>query len=252
MYCSLGRPNIARPAGAVVVRNMAIGLLVTLTALPLLGVVEAQAQQVTTYVSGRGKDSGNCSASSPCLTLQAALAKTLPGGQINALDSANYGYVTITKAVSIISGGSATGVLAPSNVSGVTIAAGANDTVELRGLVIDGAGSGANGILFTSGASLNVQDSVIRGFATGINFQPTGSSTLLVGGTLISTNATGVSLQSSATSSAVLDDVEVLNNATGIAANGLSRSLTMSRMCDRRASTRLGVKAAEARPRMRV
>src|ERR1051325_9554588 len=103
MYCSLGRQKIARPPRAAAARKMRIGLLATLTALPLLGVAQAQAQQITTYVSGRGKVSGNCSASSPCLTLQAALAKTLPGGQINALDSANYGYVTITKAVSIIS-----------------------------------------------------------------------------------------------------------------------------------------------------
>jgi len=64
----------------------------------------AQGQSLRTYVSGTGNDSNACTETSPCLTLQGALTKTLPGGQIYALSSANYGFVTIDKAVSIISG----------------------------------------------------------------------------------------------------------------------------------------------------
>src|SRR6516165_5126937 len=139
-------------------------LTVGFTAAPCFYAVPAQAQSMRTYVSGKGSDSNTCTASSPCLTLQGALAKTLAGGEIYALSSANYGYVTINHAVSIVAGSGVSGVLAPSNVSGITINAGVNDVVNLRGLDIDGAGSGASGILFTSGAELNIQDSVIRGF----------------------------------------------------------------------------------------
>jgi hypothetical protein len=42
--------------------------------------------------------------------------------------------------------------------------------INLQGLDIDGAGSGASGIQFNTGGSLNVQNSVIRGFSNGINF----------------------------------------------------------------------------------
>src|SRR4051812_43278132 len=67
---------------------------------------------IRTYVSGAGKDSNPCTPSSPCQTLQAALTLTLAGGEIFVLDSANYGAVTINKAVSITSEGASTGVLA--------------------------------------------------------------------------------------------------------------------------------------------
>jgi len=66
-----------------------------------------------------------------CQTLQAALAKTLAGGQICALDSANYGYATINK-ISIVSARGATGALATSSITGITINAGANDTITCK------------------------------------------------------------------------------------------------------------------------
>jgi hypothetical protein len=185
---------------------------------------EAQSQSSRTYVSGLGKDTNACTAAAPCLTLQAALAQTAPGGEIYSLDSANYGYVTVNKAVSILAGRGAAGILATSNLSGVTINAGANDVITLQGLDIDGAGSGVSGIEFYSGASLNIQDSVIRGFTTGINFHPGGSNALSVSRTLISNNSTGINFQSAGTSTAVLNDVQLVNNSTGITALGASTS----------------------------
>src|SRR5262245_57148640 len=74
-----------------------------------LPIEAAQAQSTRTYVSGRGSDANACTQSAPCLTLQGALAKTAAGGQIYALDSANYGPVTINKAITIASGHGATG-----------------------------------------------------------------------------------------------------------------------------------------------
>src|SRR4029079_10975769 len=67
--------------------------------MPLLAQAPGQAR---TYVSGSGSDNNPCTLLQPCNTLQGALAKTAPGGQINTLDSANYGYVTIDKTVSIV------------------------------------------------------------------------------------------------------------------------------------------------------
>src|SRR5207245_7698630 len=86
--------------------------------------------QMRTYVSGTGNDSYPCLASWPCQTFQAALALTVAGGEIFVLDSANYGAVTINKAVSITSEGAVAGV----SGAGITIAAGAGEVLNLRGL----------------------------------------------------------------------------------------------------------------------
>src|SRR5262245_19528262 len=112
--------------------------------------------QVRTYVSGLGADNNPCTASMPCQTLQAALNTTIAGGEIFVLDSANYGPLTINKAVTIASEGAMGGVLAMSGV-GITINAGPNDVVSLRGLAIAGNNSGGFGIQFNSGRSLSIQ-----------------------------------------------------------------------------------------------
>ena len=203
-------------------RRKVLGLLLSITLVSCASTVPTHAQATRTYVSGIGKDANACTLAAPCLTLQAALAKTAPGGQIYPLDSANYGYVTITKAVSILAGRGVTGVLATSSLTGVAINAGFNDIITLQGLDIDGAGSGTSGIQFASGASLNVQDSVIRGFVNGINFQPRGSGALTISNTLISNNSVGINLRSFAASSGVLNDVQIVNNNTGIATQGAS------------------------------
>src|SRR5262249_43747519 len=224
---SLTSRNNAGPPTAI--RTLRRVLLLAVALAPFLPVMPAQAQAMRTYVSGVGKDGNPCTVSQPCQTFQAALAQTAAGGEIYTLDSANYGYVTINKAISIVSGSGAAGILAAStsatgSVTGITINAGANDTVTLQGLDIDGAGSGSNGILFASGASLNIRDSVIRGFTAGINFQSTGSSNISVGNTRVSNNAHGIMLQNMGPGIAVgiLNDVQVVNNGTGISALGTS------------------------------
>jgi hypothetical protein len=88
-------------------------------------------------------------------SVRATFKLTRPGGEIQSLDSADYGYVTINQAVTLLGAHGATGGPA-SNVSGVTTNAGANDVVTPKGLEIDGSGSEANGFQFTSGAALNV------------------------------------------------------------------------------------------------
>src|SRR5262249_21924227 len=136
--------------------------------------------QSRTYVSGVGIDGGPCTAASPCRTFSAALALTTAGGEVFVLNSANYGAATINKAVTITSEGAVAGVLATSG-AGLTISAGAGDVVNLRGLDIDGGGSGSTGIQFGSGAALNVTKSLIRGFANaGIAFSPAGAASLFV------------------------------------------------------------------------
>src|SRR5689334_23122522 len=152
-----------------------------------------------TYVSGLGSDANACTADHPCATFQAALALTLAGGEIFVLNSANYGPVTINKAISITSEGAVAGVLATSGV-GITVSAGANDVVTLRGLGIDGANTGSTGIQFNSGKSLTIQKSFVRNFTnSGISFAPSATATLFISDTAVTNNATNGIVVSSST-----------------------------------------------------
>src|SRR4051794_40385050 len=88
-------------------------LALAMASVTWLGASQAQAQSIRTYVSGTGKDGNPCTVGLPCQSLETALGRTLPGGQINILDSANYGTLTVTRAVSIVGGHGAAGVQAP-------------------------------------------------------------------------------------------------------------------------------------------
>jgi hypothetical protein len=58
-----------------------------------------------TWVSGKGADSGTCALEFPCNTFAFALTQTAAGGEIDVLDQADYGPVTITQSVSIVNDG---------------------------------------------------------------------------------------------------------------------------------------------------
>jgi hypothetical protein len=197
-------------------------VILVVMAIPSLYANSAQAQALRTYVSRSGSDyPPDCNVQRPCRTFQAALVRTVAGGEIYAIDSANYGPVTINKAVTIASE-KAAGILAGTSISGVIISAGSGDMITLRGLDIDGAGAGVSGIQFTSGAGLVVQNCLIRGFASGIAFTPSGSSALIVSGTLIHNNTIGITFQTSVASTGVLSDVQLFANGTGIVGVGTS------------------------------
>src|SRR5438270_6473215 len=109
--------------------------------------------QTRTWVSGVGDDLNPCSRTAPCKTFAGAISKTAAGGEINCLDPGGFGTVTITKAISIYCEGVIGGILA-SGVTGVIVNAAATDHVVLRGLDIDGAGTGAKGVSVLQAASV--------------------------------------------------------------------------------------------------
>ena len=209
--------------------QLSLATLLGIAAASSLAALPAQAQSARSYVSGAGTDSTSCSASAPCLTLRAALTATAPGGEIYVLNSANYGAVTIDKSVTITSEGAIAGIVAPSGV-GITISVGASDVVNLRGLDIDGGGTGISGIQFTSGQALVIQKSVVRGFiGTGISFAPGGTGSVLISDTVVSNNGgSGILLAGSGTSGAALSRITAIGNGVGILAWGSNTSITMT------------------------
>src|SRR6266480_4095502 len=140
----------------------------------------AGAAPTRVFVGAQGSDGNPCTFAQPCRTFQHAHDVVAADGEIDVLDPAGYGALTITKAISI-QGHGFSGVSAPGGVA-ITINAGASDTVSLRGLLIEGVGTGGNGIVFNSGAVVHVQDSVIRKF--------TGDGILMVGNLAANTRIT--------------------------------------------------------------
>jgi hypothetical protein len=138
----------------------------SLLAIAVLGTTVMYGQASRTWVSGVGDDANPCSRTAPCKTFAGAISKTAAGGEIDALDPAGYGAVTITKAITIDGGGGQVASVLVAGTNGIVVQAGPSDVVILRNLRINGIGTGINGIRFLSGKDLNVENCYIFGFTT--------------------------------------------------------------------------------------
>ncbi|HSE85359.1 MAG TPA: right-handed parallel beta-helix repeat-containing protein [Candidatus Binatia bacterium] len=182
------------------------------------------AQATRTRVSGVGDDANPCSRTAPCKTFAGAISKTAPGGEINCLDPGGFGAVTITKAITIDCLHTLGGVLA-AFTNGVNVHAAASDRVVLRGLDINGAGSGLTGIVFASGGSLHVENSVIYGMQNGINIGA--GNEVYIKNTYIRNNSNfGVYIASPGLVNAVIEKTTVENQAYGLVAGANARVTT--------------------------
>jgi hypothetical protein len=152
-------------------------VLFALGTLLLAGSTFAQATR--TWVSGVGDDANPCSRTAPCKTFAGAISKTAVCGEIDALDPAGYGAVTITKGITIDGGGNLASVLV-SGTNGIIVSINATDgcsqTVILRNLSIQGIGTGLNGIRLIGGivTNLHIERTSIQRFTQrGIDISPT-------------------------------------------------------------------------------
>ena len=190
-------------------RSTALAGYLCLATLPSFG------QATRTWVSGVGDDANPCSRTAPCKTFAGALSKTATGGEVDVLDPGGFGAVTITKSISIEAVGVVAGVLV-SGTNGIIVAAGPTDTVVLRGLTIEGLGTGLSGIQFNSGGALYVQDCTINHFQTGIKVAPaSGQSRVFISRTFVRNNSTDgmlFSASGSASISATVDGVTTEDN----------------------------------------
>ena len=199
----------------------ALGAALGLTMLLATG--EAVGAQATrTWVSGVGDDVNPCSRTAPCRTWAGAHSKTAARGEITALDPGNFGAVTIRKAITLNAEGVMAGVLA-AGTTGVSVEAAAADVVVLRGLSIDGAGSGVDGIRFLVGAALVVEDTAIGGFTGhGIDFRPIVNAELFVSRADVRQNGgTGIRVGTGAGAvgaavTATVSDTQLSGNAVGL------------------------------------
>ena len=210
-------------------RKFIIPTFVVASLTALLSTTPVHAQATRTWVSGVGDDANPCSRTAPCKTFAGAISKTATKGEINVLDPGGFGGVTITKSITIASEYVEAGVLV-SGTNGIIIN-GAGVVVTLRGLDIEGVGTGLNGINFLQGSSLHVQNCTIRGFngtnASGISFTPGTEAQLFVTDTIVMNNGqfaagNGIVVRptGSGNVSAVFTRVNSNYNTTGFKADG--------------------------------
>lgn len=157
----------------------------------------AQAQASRTWVSGVGDDVNPCSRTAPCKTFPGAISKTAANGEINCLDPAGFGSVTITKSITIACEFTEGGILS-AGTNGINVN-GAGIIVSLRGLDIEGFGTGLVGVNIIQAARVNIEKSVIRGFRTGAG--------------------TGVVVNVGANTQVFVSDTSIADNTKGITVN---------------------------------
>jgi hypothetical protein len=159
----------------------------------------AHAQSPRTWVSGTGDDVNPCSRTAPCKTFAGGQNKTATGGEISVLDPGGYGAITITKSLTLNGEGTLAGILASGGQTGIIVNITTNLTtnkVVVRSISIQGAGTGLDGVRFSDGAELILDNVTIAGFTdAGIDVSQNQSSNLFLRNVRISKAGVGVRTQ---------------------------------------------------------
>ena len=191
--------------------------IITLMIFAFASLVQAQATR--TWVSGVGDDANPCSRTAPCKTFAGAISKTARGGEINVLDAGGFGAVTITKSITIDGTGPMSSILGSGTngiVINITDAADVAKSVRIRGLSLNGAGTGLIGIKVISANRIFVEDTMIDGFTDGISINATVPVQMFIKDATIRNNSgNGISV-ASAGAQAILSNVTVAFNGTGL------------------------------------
>ncbi|MGW1422394.1 hypothetical protein ACWAT4_20015 [Bradyrhizobium manausense] len=187
----------------------------------------------TAYVQATTASPGACTQTAPCTTIAAGLAAASAGGEVVILDSATYNESNaITKTV-VITAPNRPIIVPVSGQPAFTLAT-ANVSLSIGGVIIDGAGGTASGIVVTNGKNLFVSDSSVRNFtAAGVaaiyvtppsgvtlNVFVTGSSTSGNNAGIVADGSAGGSIRATLRSSLV--SVNTHGGLTAIGGSGSS------------------------------
>jgi hypothetical protein len=200
--------------------------LVALTVTALAS-MPAHAQRV--FVSGLGLETNPCTVTQPCRTFQQAHNTVAVNGEIDVLDPAGYGPLTITKGISVQAHGFGE-ITATSGGTAIAINVTTADPVSLNGLIIDGGGTGGIGIDIQSGPSVEILNSVVRHFQVGIrDFTTTPGSNLLIEDTIASNSGSGITVNPIGSNGrATLNRITANNNQRGVSNAGAAMQIANS------------------------
>jgi hypothetical protein len=130
-----------------------------------------QAQLNRSAVSVTGDDANACTPAAPCRTFNRAISQTNTGGEVLALTSGGYGPFEVSRSMTIQAApGVYAGVTATGGSIAVRVLTTAGSLVVLRGLTLEGLGTGDTGIFQPNGnaGELVVDRCVVAGFAGSI------------------------------------------------------------------------------------
>ena len=204
--------------------GMVVGLFAG-AALPAAAVAQTSGS-LNTYVSPSGTDAEACARSAPCRTFAYAVSQTRSSGEVHVLDSGNYGYVTLSRPVTINGHDNTvrTGdpnVLYAINVNLESI----SDKVKLRDLRLNGMRSDATyflsfGVYVTSAGSVTLDDVRIHGFRDhGLTLRPqTGHARAFVRDSTFDDNGTAIQVApaGNAVARATVRRSDIEDNGNGV------------------------------------
>ena len=189
----------------------------------------AEAQAPRTWVSGVGDDANPCSRTAPCKTFAGAISKTAKGGEINCLDGGGFGSVVITKSITIDGSGAMSGVIGAQSfgiIINIADTAADAGVVRIRGLTLNGAGTGTTGIRISAAKRVSIENTVIDGFTDGIVAASAGNSLVFVKDSSIRNNLGNGISAASAGSQIALSNVSVIFNTTGLATSNSGKIIS--------------------------
>src|SRR5262245_23788922 len=117
--------------------------------MPLLFLAVATpvfAANVRSAVSVVGSDLNPCTTTLPCRSFAVAVAATIAGGEVIALDSGGFGAFTASQAITVSAAPGFHAAVTTAVGNAINVTAGAADAVVLRNLVVLAAAGANNGI----------------------------------------------------------------------------------------------------------
>jgi hypothetical protein len=202
--------------------KLATGLRsVVVMALLVMWLPEASAVSQRAFVASNGNDANvslNCNLANPCRSFGAAIGTVNPGGEVIVLDSAGYGPVTVSQAVTIVA--------PPGVYAGVTVFAGPGIAVNapaakvtLRGLTINALG-GTTGVQLQAASTLYLDGLIVSGFSgvggAGLNAAVAADSAVVIHDSTFRENLVGATFSATAgTLTVSVERTQFERNSTG-------------------------------------
>jgi hypothetical protein len=189
----------------------------------------AHAADNTRYVSITGSNANACTLAAPCRTFQRGINVTPAGGELQMLDSGDFGVnATIRKSLTVNGNGHTVYLANPITIDQDGI------VVAVRNIVLDGQGTVTHGIHIKAAAAAHVERCVVRQFAdSGIRSEGGNETDIFVLDTIARNNgASGLILAGSLVGrNLTVDNSRFEGNVHhGVAANVIEATITRSIM----------------------
>ena len=179
------------------------------------------------FVASNGVDTNPCSITLPCRSFEAAALVVDPNGEIIVQDTAGYGFVIVTKPLSILSPyGVYAGISVFAGTDGVTINA-PGGGVRLTGVYINGQG-GSIGINVQNASKVTIEGSSVTNMASHGLSATSASAHIVIRNTVFRDNG-GAGITIVGAAETTIDAVHAdRNGSMGIALNGTKGTISGS------------------------